>query len=298
MKKCAFLSMDSLANFYAYDELLVAPMRVHNWQVETVSWRDKRVNWHDYDVVVIRSCWDYQADITGFLHCLKTIEESRAILANSLPLVYWNIHKTYLKELAQQGISIVPSLWCERFKLEEVSGAFSHFACDELVIKPIVSANADHTYRLNRATLMQQQQDLALIFSERPFMLQPFLHSVVTAGEYSLFYFAGHFSHCIVKQPKSGDFRVQEEHGGQMQLITADESLLTAGRHVMAALPAEALYARVDLVSLAPSGTPLTADPNYALMEVELIEPSLYFNMDPQSPQRFVQAFVETFGVG
>jgi hypothetical protein len=113
-----------------------------------------------------------------------------------------------------------------------------------------------------------------------------------------LFYFAGHFSHCIVKQPKSGDFRVQEEHGGQMQLITADESLLTAGRHVMAALPAEALYARVDLVSLAPSGTPLTADPNYALMEVELIEPSLYFNMDPQSPQRFVQAFVETFGVG
>jgi hypothetical protein len=267
--------------------------------VDTVSWRDKSVNWHDYDVVVIRSCWDYQADITRFLQCLKTIEESRAILANSLPLVYWNIHKTYLKELAQQGITIVPSLWFERFKRAEVEGAFSHFACDELVIKPIVSANADHTYRLNRAQLIQQQDELALIFAERPFMVQPFLHTVVTAGEYSLFYFAGHFSHCIVKQPKSGDFRVQEEHGGQMQLITADESMLTAGRHVMAALPAEALYARVDLVSLAASGSQTSsADPNYALMEVELIEPSLYFNMDPQSPQRFVQAFIETYGVG
>ena len=91
-------------------------------------------------------------------------------------------------------------------------------------------------------------------------------------------------SHSILKQPESGDFRVQEEHGGRLSTIQPCEEMLTTARHSLAALPEDVLYARIDLVR---------HKNEFVVIEIELIEPSLYFNMDPDSPQRFVDAFIE-----
>ena len=289
MKKCAFLSMDSLENFYAYDDMAFEPLKKQGWLAEHVSWRKPDVDWSHYDVVVIRSTWDYQSDAPAFLACLDKIEASSAKLENSLALVKWNISKDYLRDMQRQGINIVPTLWFESFDLHQVQQGFKQFSTQQLVIKPLISANADHTYRLTAQSLVTLQDQLASEFAHRPFMLQPFLPAIVEEGEYSLFYFAGHYSHSILKKPKSGDFRVQEEHGGQLQSIEPDEEMLTCARHALASLPDDALYARIDLIR---------HQGEFALMEIELIEPSLYFNMDPQSPQRFVDAFVETFGQG
>ena len=109
------------------------------------------------------------------------------------------------------------------------------------------------------------------------------LNSVVEEGEYSLFYFGGAFSHAIKKVPKQGDFRVQEEHGGSLHLVTVDSEQLDIAQKALLAMPCEALYARVDLVR---------QKGEWAIMELELIEPSLYFNLDKQSPLRFVEALV------
>jgi hypothetical protein len=105
--------------------------------------------------------------------------------------------------------------------------------------------------------------------------------SIETIGEFSLFYFGGQYSHAVNKKPKPGDFRVQEEHGGIIQSITANEQLMQYGQFVMDQMGQELLYARVDLVQW--EGQP-------AVMEVELIEPSLYFAFDPESPRRFAMA--------
>lgn len=289
MKRCAFLSMDSLEGFHAYDTLLFAPLLAYGWQAEEISWRKQGVDWNHYDVVVIRSTWDYQSDAEAFVSCLEEIEASSACLQNGLKLVKWNISKDYLQDIQKQGISIVPTLWFDEFNPAEITKAFGHFSVSELVIKPLVSANADHTYRLKREDLIAQSLSLSKVFANRPFMLQPFVPAIVAEGEYSLFYFAGHYSHCILKLPRQNDFRVQEEHGGQLELVEPCEELLTQARHTMASLPDDALYARVDSVRYGNE---------FVLMEVELIEPSLYFNMDPASPQRFADAFVECFGQG
>ena len=284
MKRCAFLSMDSLEDFFYYDTLLYEPLKASGWLAEEVSWRKTDVDWSVYDVVVIRTTWDYQDDVEGFLACLQQIEASSAVLHNSLKIVEWNISKNYLKDLQNQGINIVPTLWFDSFLLTELQAGFSHFDTPQIVLKPLVSANADHTYRLTPENLVEQADDLKAVFTKREFMLQPFLTGIVEEGEYSLFYFAGHYSHSILKQPHSGDFRVQEEHGGQLKSIQPCEDMLTTARHCLAALPADVLYARIDLVR---------HKNEFAVMEIELIEPSLYFNMDAKSPQRFVDAFLE-----
>ncbi|MFT4806790.1 MAG: glutathione synthase/RimK-type ligase-like ATP-grasp enzyme [Paraglaciecola sp.] len=284
MKRCAFLSMDSLEDFFSYDQMLFEPLKVVGWLAEEVSWRKPDVNWNDYDAVVIRTTWDYQDDVEGFLACLQRIEASTAVLQNSLKIVEWNISKSYLNDLQNQGINVVPTLWFDSFSLTELQAGFSHFDTPEIVLKPLISAGADHTYRLTLKNLKEQAEGLKTVFAQRQFMLQPFLPGIIDEGEYSLFYFAGHYSHSILKQPQSGDFRVQEEHGGQLKSIQPCEDMLTTARHCLAALPADVLYARIDLVR---------HNNEFAVIEIELIEPSLYFNMDAESPHRFVDAFVE-----
>lgn len=281
--------MDNLDGFFVYDYMLFAPLKAYGWDVEEVSWRKTDVDWNQYDVVVVRSTWDYQQDADNFVRCLQRIDASTALLANSLQLLMWNINKGYLQDIASQGINIVPTRWFDAFDLTDVAKSFAHFGVEEIVLKPTVSANADHTYRLNQAQLIAQEAELSLIFRQRPFMLQPFLSAVVDEGEYSLFYFNGHYSHCILKKPKTDDFRVQEEHGGQLTSVQPTEAMLTQARHTMAAMPDDALYARIDL---------LRSGDEFAVMEIELIEPSLYFNMDESAPQCFADGFVECFGRG
>jgi hypothetical protein len=114
-------------------------------------------------------------------------------------------------------------------------------------------------------------------------MAQPFLRSIVEEGEYSLFYFGGELSHAVLKSPKEEDFRVQEEHGGLIRPVEPPAPLIELGHGLVESLPVPPLYARVDLARLDSGG--------YALMELELIEPSLYFRTDPESPRKFARAF-------
>ncbi|XOV80310.1 MAG: RimK family alpha-L-glutamate ligase [Aestuariibacter sp.] len=283
MPRCAFLSMDSIADFYVYDDLLHEPLKHVGWQVETVSWRATGINWSDYDLVIIRSPWDYQQDADAFLHCLETIE-SESRLLNDLTTVKWNISKTYLQDVQEAGIAIVPTLFPNQLDSDTVNSAFTQFSCDELVIKPVISANADHTYRLTRSNLTGQLAQYQNIFQRREFMLQPFIRNIMEEGEYSLFYFGEQFSHAIKKVPKSGDFRVQEEHGGQLFSVIPDAELLCIAQDTLSCIPGKTLYARLDFVRY---------NNRYMAMELELIEPSLYFNLDAESPQRFVHAMLQ-----
>ena len=110
------------------------------------------------------------------------------------------------------------------------------------------------------------------------------MQTIVDEGEFSLFYFNNTYSHAILKTPSQGDFRVQEEHGGQLQKIEPDAALTEQAEKTLSAIDKELLYARLDFVRTS-SG--------YALMEAELIEPSLYFNLDADSAERFARAIVE-----
>ncbi len=281
MKKCAFLSMDSLKAYECYDDLLVEPFNKTGWKVDTVSWRDETVEWAFYDAVIIRSCWDYQQNPNEFIKVLSKIDLSSARLANSLDLVRWNIEKTYLKNLREQSIAIVPTLWEANFNSKNLSTYFAAFDTGEIIIKPVIGANADRAFRVKKES-SSAHAELIKYFGNSSFLVQPFVKSIIDEGEYSLFYFGGCYSHSILKTPKKGDFRSQEEHGSKLQLVKAGGELLKSGEKALLALPEQPLYARIDFVR---------GKNSFLLMEVELIEPSLYFNMDPDSPHRFVEAF-------
>jgi glutathione synthase/RimK-type ligase-like ATP-grasp enzyme len=138
---------------------------------------------------------------------------------------------------------------------------------------------------LSKEKLIENMQKLEQIFSQSEFMVQPFMQNIVDEGEYSLFYFNGVFSHAVLKKPKENDFRVQEEHGGIFKSVEPTEQQKSIAKNIVGKLSVLPLYARTDLVR--------TDDNDFALMELEVIEPSLYFNMDSQSPERFAKAFNE-----
>ena len=288
VKRGAFLTMDSLEGFFCFDHLTYQPLADLGWKIDEVSWKRSDICWDDYDLVVIRSPWDYTLHPQAFMQVLERIERSSAPLANPLGVVRWNLDKTYLRELESQGIPIVPTTWLEKLTHDDVLTAFENFVTKEIVVKPTIGAGARDTFRLSRDSAAETQNALKALRAQ-PVMVQPFLKSIIARGEYSIFYFGGEFSHCIQKLPKPGDFRVQEEHGGLISSCPAPPSLLEAGQQVLNAIGSELLYARVDFVSLEPD-TPV-------VIEVELIEPSLYFNYDERSPKRFAHALDRMYRV-
>lgn len=284
LKKAALLSTDNLEKFFTYDKLLIEPMKQFGWLAEEISWRDKTVNWSYYDAVIVRSTWDYQHDSENFIKVLHKINSSTH-LENNLDLMKWNMNKKYLYDLQNKGVHIVETLWKNKFDRSEAVNYFEQLGAEEIIIKPNISASADNTYRLNKDTLITSFDILENTFSKREFMIQPFIKNIIEEGEYSLFFFNGRYSHSVLKIPKDNDFRVQEEHGGNIQPVTASELIVNSAQNIINKLPTIPLYARVDLVRVNNN--------QFALMELELIEPSLYLNKDSEAPLKFVKAFVE-----
>lgn len=285
MKRCAFLSMDNYEAFECYDHLLYKPLKDLGWHAEEVSWRNDKIDWNSYDAVIIRSPWDYQDDPHAFLSVLEEIDQSDAILENSLEIVRWNINKIYLRDLENRGIEIVPSLWFDTFSADLFPSVFTRLEAEEIVIKPTVSAGADNTLRIHQSNYDMFVEDLKTVFADRAFLVQPFMDNITAEGEFSVFFFGDTYSHTILKTPKTHDFRVQEEHGGKLALVEPEGPLLKTARAMRDMIDPEPLYTRADYVRISNN--------TFALMELELIEPSLYFNMDPESPKRFATVFDE-----
>jgi hypothetical protein len=173
---------------------------------------------------------------------------------------------------------MVSTIWSGDVPTEALFAKWqSTFGTNELIIKPTVSATAQDTFRL--ADFLPE---VARVFNGRPYIVQPFVPGIVSEGEYSLFFFNGLYSHTILKAPKLGDFRVQEEHGGIITAVTPEPDLLDTARAITNLIEPQPLYSRIDLVR---------DEGEWLLMELELIEPALYFRMDEAAPLNFAKAF-------
>lgn len=264
-------------------ETAFPPLAALGWQFDAVRWQSTSIDWAEYDAVYIGAAWDYPDDADCFIAVLERIVQSGTILVNDLSLVRWTLAKTYLRELESRGVNIVPSLWYESFDMRVVNDAFGFFHTETIIIKPVISTNATHTYLLASAQAEALADELAVAFENRPFVIQKFMSSVQAAGEYSLFFFDGLFSHAVRKVPASADFRVQEQFGATIAAVAADADLLEEAEKVMGMVDPGPVYARVDLVR--------DDDGQPRLMELELIEPSMYLQLSPTAPTRFAEAF-------
>lgn len=282
-RRCAFLTLAERGNYVIDDERAYAPMAELGWQVDTVPWDSTDADWNQYELVIIRSTWDYQTQPDKFLSALQQIESSDTRLENPRSIVDWNITKTYLRDLEGRGVRIVPSWFAERLGTGDIADLFKRFDAGEIVIKPQIGATASGAYRLQRESFAVQQEEVERYYANKALLAQPYMPRIASEGEYSLFYFNGSFSHAILKTPKPSDFRSQEEHGATIKPTEIDAALRACGQRAIDAIGQQLLYARADFVRG-------DASTDYRLMELELIEPSLYLRTHPDAPQRFAEA--------
>ncbi len=261
------------------------PMAARGWHVETVVWRDPSIVWDDYDAVYICTPWDYWDDIELFMRVLETIDASSAQLLNPLSLVRWSMTKNYLRDLEERGAAIVPSIWFDHFEAAQIPQWFDELGTHPVVIKPVVGGNAQDIYVLTKPVAKETVSHLEETFTARPFFVQPFMDNVQREGEYSLFYFNGEYSHAILKTPARGDFRTQEEHGSEIRSVAATAKQKETAAQVLALVDPQPVYVRADFVR--------DAADNFLLMELEMVEPSLYLRTDEGAAARFAAAFDE-----
>jgi len=282
-KRCAFLTMDRTEGWSIDADLAIPPLQALGWHIDTVAWRSPGVDWDAYDAVYIGTPWDYPEDVTRFIDLLEKVDRSAAVLVNDFELVRWGVPKTYLRDLETRGVDIVPSLWFDGLLREQLSTFFHTLCSERLVIKPVVSTNAKDTFLLDRNDAADKAELLLDAFRDRAFVVQPFVENIRIEGEYSLFYLGGTLSHAIRKVPKARDFRVQEEHGASVTAVVPETSLVSIADRILGLVKPQPVYARCDLVR--------GSDGRFLLMELELIEPSMYLRMHPEAPQRFAVAF-------
>ena len=225
----------------------------------------------DGDAALALFAWGYHFDVARWDAVLAGWPSGR-LLFNPPALLVWNTRKTYLLELEAVGIPIVPSRF-GRADMASIAEAFDAFACDELVVKPQISAGSHETVRVKRGDPVARLDDA---------ILQPFLPAIAAEGELSLFAIDGSFSHAARKVATGGDFRIQPQFGGRFSRYDPDAEAMAVFDAVLAALPVRSLYARVDLLR--------RADGKLSLIEVEAIEPDLYVDLAPDVPARLATA--------
>ena len=282
MRRIAYLTMADADDVAIDYEASFPAMRERGFEPVVQPWREPGVDWDAFAAVYLSTPWDYPEHLAEFRGLLARIDASAAILVNPLELVRWNLEKTYLRELAARGASIVPTLWRDSFDASELPAWFARFGADSIVVKPVVGANAAHTYVIDRTAAAAFVRQLEAVFATRPFCVQPFVDRIRVDGEYSLFFFGAEYSHAIRKQPRAGDFRTQEQYGARIEPHTATAGMIETAQRVVAMLDPQPVYARIDFVR--------DSDDHCLLMEVELIEPSLYFRSDADAAGRFAAA--------
>ena len=259
---------------WAYD-VEAAALEMAGLEVEPRPWTDLG-DLARIDAVLPLVAWGYHLRFAEWLALLDRMEQAGApLMFNPPALLRWNSDKAYLEQLAAAGVSTVASRTVAALDdaaLAETRAAFG----DQLVIKPLVSASADDTYRLG------PDDPIPAGVRGKRMLVQPFMPSIATSGEYSLMLFGGQFSHCIVKRPKAGDFRVQPHLGGSESPCPPPEGAIALAQAALNAAPTLAAYARVDMIE--------ATDGTLHIMELELIEPALWLQHAPDGGAAFAQA--------
>jgi glutathione synthase/RimK-type ligase-like ATP-grasp enzyme len=243
-------------------------------------WNDPDVDWSRFDAVLIRTIWDYFKHHAAFLDWLDRLDRLGVPTINDSALLRWNSDKRYLLELARHDVAIIPTRLTNAAELPEVLAAMPG---QQVVIKPTISGSAWHTLR---GTVGDPAFAAAVtqLPREYDYLVQPFVPEIVSDGEWSLLYFAGEFSHAVIKRPATGDYRVQDEFGGSVEPVQPNAATLAAADRALAAVAALGhgghAYVRVDGVISAG---------RFLIMELELIEPFLYLAVRPAAAERLAR---------
>ncbi|MDO8144450.1 MULTISPECIES: RimK family alpha-L-glutamate ligase [Isoptericola] len=299
-KRVGLATCSVLPDLDADDRPILPALAARGVTAEPVVWDDPDVDWSSYDLVVVRSTYDYSPRRDEFIEWARSVPN----LANAADVIAWNTDKTYLQTLDEAGVPVIPTIWLDPERHLGKRAIHTRMpAFGDFVVKPVVSAGAKDTGRYqpvsaeSRALAIEHAK--ALLDDGRAVMIQPYVTSVDTAGETCLVFVDGEVQHAVRKnalltgpsRPTAGLYRKE-----QMEPVEPTAAQVDVARRAIAVahdrlgVTKPFLYARVDLVT-GEDGTP-------TVIELELTEPSLWLKHagDAGTAERLADAIVARLG--
>ncbi len=283
-KRLALITYSGLPHGAESERLMLPHLAAANLETEIVDWRSTTCDFSKFDLIILRSCWDYHLRAAEFVGWLQRIAQTTPVL-NAVDTVLWNHNKFYLCEVGALGIEIAPTIFVSGSDSIEPDMWREIQSWPKSVVKPAVSASAHKTW-LFESVALPEKTDLQRRMHGEEFLVQQFIPEIQTQGEISFVYIDGQFSHAALKRPAAGDFRVQQEHGGSAELFHPSAVLLNQMDRIATIVPQvrNSLYCRIDAIA---------RDGKLVLMELELIEPELFLGLAEGAAARFTKAIAK-----
>ena len=269
-----------ISNVLREDELVINALKEKNLSVVKKDWNDSIFDWETTRSILFRSTWDYFDKFELFKKWFNKTK-NKCLMINSTETIEWNIYKHYLLDLQEHQIPIPNSEFIKRGSSIDLSLLMQKKNWNEIVVKPTISGAAKNTYRLKEEEIIQFGPTWEKLIYKEDFIVQEFQNNVITEGEVAMIVIGGKFTHAVLKKAKEGDFRVQDDFGGSIAIYNPSEEMVKLAEKCTRILTPIPSYARVDIIwdNLR----------ELAVSELELIEPELWFMLNPNAAQKLAQ---------
>ncbi|MEE9131039.1 MAG: hypothetical protein V3T84_13555 [Phycisphaerales bacterium] len=266
----ALAKCTKLPNWEVDDRPLFEAFAERGVQISHPAWDDASIDWSVFDACLIRTTWDYQEKHETFIAWAEHVDQVTRLF-NPVAIVRWNTHKTYLRDLAERGAPIAPTVWLDAGSTVDVKEIVNSQGWSRAFIKPFIGSTSRETLRFDadEQGLIAAQAHLDRLLPNEGVMIQPYLERVETEGELSAIFIDGEITHTVRKIPVPGDYRVQNDFGARDEPFEFEATELDQARQIVNLVDGDLLYARVDFLRD-------DAD-RLCLSELEMVEPSLFF---------------------
>ncbi|MBN2615740.1 MAG: hypothetical protein JXR71_08615 [Bacteroidales bacterium] len=281
----AILTTREMPEMMPYDQEVIRRLRDLNIVCEVVFWEDVLTlpveSLRNYNMIVFRTVWNYYKNAEHFSQFLNILEAAGIPTANPLEIIRWNMEKSYLKKLMQEGYDVIPTVFSDHNPEQAFREARSN-NWKKMVLKPMISGGSYHTFVLDAEDEPLFKEYIREYYHNRPFMLQEFIPGIAD-GEISTLTFGNGYTYSVTKVPQAGDYRVQFQYGGQYRAHETPAELLKIAERLFDRHGRNTLYQRLDGV---------WHNGKFLIMEVELLEPDLYLNLSEEALQAFTESIV------
>jgi len=262
--------------------LLLEAFRKAEYDAEPAVWNDPSVEWGQFGHIIIRGCWGYHRKVEEFSSWLEKVAALGVTVHNPPEIVRWNSHKRYLLDLQSLGLPVPETRLVSQSDARPLQEAIGSVSCDQVVIKPCYGASSEGVMKVVRGEASEEAEaQYRRLLRSSDVLVQEFLPEIAQ-GETSAVFFNNHFSHAVVKVPKTGEFRANYDLGVTEHAVTLSTEHKARVERLYAQCEQDVLYARLDFVETATG---------IRLMELELIEPYLFFDFKEGAADGFVNAF-------
>jgi hypothetical protein len=283
MNRFAFVTCSTKPDFAVDDLTAVRLLEKSGASVRAIPWDQEFSEWKSFDKVVLRSCWNYHLHPEKFLLWLKKMADEKVNLFNSVKTVTWNLHKSYLRDLQLQNVLIPETVFLKRNEVCDLLELMRKNDWSKAVIKPAISATAHNTFLTSTEEASSHQLKFEFLLRESDLLVQGFISEVQQEGEWSLLFFNKKFSHAVLKKPTQSDFRVQNDFGGSVHYNKVPGFAVGQAQNILELVDDGLLYTRVDGI---------ITNGKFMLMELELIEPVLFLEANPEATAAFVNGIL------